>query len=173
VPVVTLFFKTIHAFVIVHHDSRRVVHVGVTAHPTNEWLTQQVREATPFEAKPKYLICDNDKKYGPMFERVAKASSIEVIHTPFEAPRANAICERFVGSLRRECLDHVLVIGVLPLMRILKEYVSYFNEARPHQGITQQIPEHVASPPGEPKAGAVIAFPVLNGLHHNYRRAAA
>ena len=138
VPVVTLFFKTLHAFVIVHHESRRVVHVGVTDHPTDEWITQQVRDATPFEEKPTYLICDNDKKYGPMFERVAQASGIEVIHTPYEAPRANAICERFVGSLRRECLDHMLVIGELQLLRVLKEYVSYFNPARPHQGIAQR-----------------------------------
>ena len=131
-PVVTLFFKTIHAFVIVHHESRRLVHFGVTDHPTDEWITQQVRDATPFEEKPKYLICDNDKRYGPRFERVAQASGIEVIHTPYEAPRASAICERFVGSLRRECLDHMLVIGRLQLTRILKEYGTYFNQARPH-----------------------------------------
>ena len=173
VPVVTLFFKTIHAFVIVHHESRRVVHFGVTEHPTDEWITQQLREATPFEEKSKYLICDNDKKYGPKFERVAETSGMEVIHTPYEAPRANAICERFVGSLRRECLDHVLVIGVPQLIRLLKEYVSYFNQARPHQGIAQQLPAPRVSPPGEPKAGKVIAFLVLNGLHHDYRRAAA
>jgi putative transposase len=134
VPVVTLSFKTIQAFVIVHHHSRRVVHVGVTVHPTDEWITQQVREATPFDEQAKYLICGNDRKYGPMFERLAKASSMEVLHAPYAAPLANSICERFVGSLRRECLDHVLVIGVLPLIRIQKEYVSYFNEARLHQG---------------------------------------
>ena len=97
VPVVTLFFQTLHAFVILHHESRRVVHVGVTDRPTDEWITQQVRDATPFEEKPKYLICDNDKKYSPMFERVALASGIEVIHTPYEAPRANAICNRLWG----------------------------------------------------------------------------
>jgi transposase InsO family protein len=171
VPVVTLFFKTIHAFVIVHHESRRVIHFGVTEHPTDAWVTQQLREATPFDEKPKYLICDNDKKYGDGFERLAKASGIEVIHTPHEAPQANAICERFVGSVRRECLDHMLVLGVLQLMRILKEYVGYFNRARPHQGIGQRIPE-AQSPPREARAGKVIAFPVLNGLHHDYRRAA-
>jgi putative transposase len=173
VPVVTLFFKTLHAFVIVHHASRRVVHIGVTDHPTDEWITQQVRDATPFEEKPKYLICDNDKKYGPMFERVAQASGIEVIHTPYEAPRANAICERFVGSLRRECLDHMLVIGELQLIRVLKEYVSYFNPARPHQGIAQCIPAPRVPPPGTPKTSRLIAGPVLNGLHHDYRWAAA
>lgn len=79
---------------------------------------------------------------------MAKSSSIEVIHTPFEAPRANAICERFVGSLRRECLHHVLVIGARPLNRMLKAYFAYFNGVRPHQGTTQQIPQLVLSPPG-------------------------
>ncbi len=78
-----------------------------------------------------------------------------------------------MGNLRRECLDHMLVIGVLPLIRILQEYVSYFNQARTHQGIAQQSPEPSVSPPGESKAGRVIAFPVLNGLHHDFRRAAA
>lgn len=100
VPVVTLFFKTLHAFVIVHYASRSVVHVGVTDHPTDEWLTQPVRDATPYEAKPKYLICDNDKKYGPKFEQVAKASGIEVIHTPYAAPRVNgydSCCTSSVG----------------------------------------------------------------------------
>jgi putative transposase len=121
VPVVTLFFKTLHAVVIVHHASRRVVHVGVTDHPTDDWITQQVRDAMPFEATPKYWICDNDNRYGHMFERVVPASGIEGIHTPCEAPRANAICERFVVSLRRECLDHMLVIGKLQLVRVLKE----------------------------------------------------
>ena len=135
-------------------------------------MTQQLRDATPFDEKPKYLICDDDKRYGNGFERVAKASGIEVIHTPYQAPQANAICERFVGSLRRECLDHVLVIGVLQLMRILKEYTGYFNHSRPHQAIGQRIPEATQSPPREPKAGKVIAFPVLNGLHHDYRLAA-
>ena len=173
VPVVTLFFRTMHAFVIVHHGSRHVVHVGVTVHPTDEWITQQLPDATPFEEKPKYLICDNDKRYGPLFEQVAQASSIEVIHTPYEAPLANAICGRFVGSVRRECLDHMLVISERQLIRVLKGYISYFNPARPHQGIVQRIPAPTVSPPGEVKAGKVMAFPVLNGLHHDYRWAAA
>jgi transposase InsO family protein len=169
VPVVTLFFRTIHAFVIVHRESRRVMHFGVTDHPTDAWLAQQLREATPFDEKPRYLICDNDSKYGAGFERVAKTSGIEVIHTPYQAPLANAICERFVGSLRRECLDHVLVFGVRQLIRILSDYIRYFNQARPHQGIAQETPEATQLPPDVPKMGKVIAFPVLNGLHHDYR----
>ena len=189
VPVVTLFFHTIHAFVIVHLASRRVVHFGVTEHPSDEWVAQQLREATPYGETPKHLICDNDKKYGPLFERVAKTSGIDVIHTPYHTPLANSICERFIGSLRRECLDHVLVLGIRQLARILTEYVKYFNEARPHQGIAQQIPElHLSHVPTAATgniikfpttsaaavrhtAGGVIASPVLNGLHHTYGRA--
>ena len=175
VPVVTLFFKTLHAFVIVHHESRRVVHVGVTGHPTDEWITQQIRDATPFEEKPKFLICDNDKRYGHVFERMVNASGIEVIHTPYEAPRTNAICERFVGGLRRReaCLDHMLVIGELQLLRVLKEYVAYCNPVRPHQGISQRIPSPTVSRLGGANPAQVMAFAVLNGLHHDYRQAAA
>jgi transposase InsO family protein len=86
---------------------------------------------------------------------------------PYQAPLANAICERFIGSVRRECLDHVLVLGVRQLVRILTDYIRHFNRARPHQGIEQRIPEATQSPPGKQKTGKVIAFPVLNGLHRD------
>jgi putative transposase len=158
--------------VIVQLQSRRVVHFGVTDHSTDAWVAQQLREATPFEAKPRYLICDDDSKFGAGFERVVETSGTEVIHMPFQAPRANAICERFVGSLRRECLDHVLVLGVRQLVRTPKDYVSYFNRARSHQGIAQKLPEATQSPPGALRTGKVIAAPVLNGLRHDYRKAA-
>ena len=102
-----------------------------------------------------------------------QASGIEVIHTPYEAPRANAICERFIGSLRREYLNDLLVIGELQLSRVLKGYVSYFNPARPHQGIAQRIPAPRVPVPGTPKTSRGIAGPVLNGLHHDYRWAPA
>ena len=108
-----------------------------------------------------------------MLERAVQASGIEVIPTPCGAARANAICERFVGSLRRECLNHMLVIGELQLIRVLKASVNYFNPARPHQGIARQLPAPTVLPPGEAQAGKVMAFPVLNGLRHDYRRAAA
>jgi hypothetical protein len=97
VPVVTLFFQTLYAFVIVHVGSRRVVHVNATTHPTDAWVAQQLREATPYGETEKHLICDNDTKFGPVFEAAAKTCGLEVIHTPYEAPRANAICERFAG----------------------------------------------------------------------------
>jgi hypothetical protein len=102
VPVVTLLFRTLHAFVIVRHESQRVVHVGVTNHPTDAWITQQIRDATPFEDKPKYLIGDHNKKLGPMFERVAQAAGIEVIHTPtrrrMRMPSVNGLWGGYSGN---------------------------------------------------------------------------
>jgi putative transposase len=118
------------------------------------------------------LICDNDKKDGAGFERVAERSGIVVIHTPYQAPLANAICERFIGNIRLECLDHVLVLSLRQLVRMLTEYVRHFNQARPHQGIGQQIPEWRPLLVSEPQNGKVIASPVLNRLHHGYRWAA-
>jgi hypothetical protein len=90
--------------------SRRVIHIGVTGSPTDPWVAQQLREATPYGQTPKYLICDNDSKFGPRFARVATTSAIEILNTPSHAPRANAICERFLRSVRQECLDHLLIL---------------------------------------------------------------
>jgi putative transposase len=186
VQVITLFFQTVYAFVIIHLGSRRVVHVNATRQPTDAWVAQQLREATPFGEKAKHLICDNDTKYGPLFDAAAQTCGLDVIHTPYEAPRANAVCERFVGTLRRECLDHMLVPGDRQLVRVLKEYSGYFDQARPHQGLAQQTPmsrwlnqvngtPHQSatvsrtSPAAYPGAGRkLIARPVLNGLHHAY-----
>jgi transposase InsO family protein len=171
-PVIDLFFRQIYAFFIIELGSRRVVHCGVTSHPTDAWVRQQLREATPYGLTPRFLIRDRDSKYGDEFTRVAGVSSIEVLKTPHRAPKANAICERFLGSVRRECLDHLLVVGDRQLHRVIKEYVEYFNRARPHQGIGQRIPEGTLPQPAWPRQGRLITVPVLNGLHHDYRRAA-
>jgi putative transposase len=109
-PVTDLFFRSLFAFFMIELKSRKVVHVGVTRHPTDAWVAQQLREATPYGQTPRFLIRDNDAKFGPLFARVASSSSIEVLKTPFHAPRANAYCERFLGSVRRECLDHLLIL---------------------------------------------------------------
>jgi len=97
-------------FFLIEHRSRRVVHVGVTRNPTDAWLAQQVRDATPFGVGPRFLICDNDAKYGLQFTHAAEGAGIEIIHTPYFTPKANAICERFIGSVRRECLDFILIL---------------------------------------------------------------
>jgi transposase InsO family protein len=147
-----------------------VVHVGVTRHPTDAWVAQQLREATPFGHRPRYLIRDRDSKYGPAFRRVAAATGLEELRT---APRQNAVCERFLGSVRRECLDHLLVLGETHLRRVLRDYASYFNTERPHQGLQQRIPDRPEWSVPQPRVGGrVEAVPVLGGLHHAYRRAA-
>jgi putative transposase len=172
-PVSDLFFRSQFVFFMVELHSRKVIHVGVTRSPTDAWTAQQLREATAFGVGPKYLIRDNDSKFGVTFARVAKTSSIKMLKMPYHAPRANAICERFLGSFRRECLDHLFILHTRQLQRVLGAYVDYFNQARPHQGIQQQIPEQkVGSVPAQHASGRVISFPVLGGLHHDYRRSA-
>ncbi len=168
-----LFFRTVFLFFIIEHGSRRVMHVGVTRTPSDAWVAQQVREATPFGQGPRFLICDNDDKYGVHFERAVAGAGIELIHTPPYAPKTNALCERFIGTVRRECLDHILILSDNPLRRVIHAYCQFFNQARPHQGLNQRIPapaNAVAPPEQEPRK--VIALPVLGGLHHDYRWAA-
>jgi len=166
-------FRPLFAFFVTELSSRRIVHVGATRSPTDVWVAQQLREATPFGEAPRFLVRDNDAKYGAHFAAVASGSGIAVLRTPIRAPRANAICERLLGSVRRECLDHVLILGEAHLRRILTEYVGYFNRARPHQGINQQVPDTGDTAAIWVSAGAhVVAFPVLGGLHHAYRKAA-
>ena len=173
VQLTDVWFRPLFAFVVTALGTRRIVHIGVTRAPTDDWVAQQLREATPFGAAPQYLIRDNDAKYGPRFDAVAAGTGVALLRTPIRAPRANAICERLIGSLRRECLDHILPVSEAHLRRVLSEYVRYFNQSRPHQGIGQRVPE-----PGENRecsmstAAEIIAFPVLGGLHHAYRRAA-
>src|SRR5215469_15179142 len=168
-----LFFRSLFAFFIVELHSRRVIYVGVTRSPTDAWTAQQLREATAYGRGPKYLIRDRDSKFGPSFARVAATSGIKILKTPYHAPRANAICERFLGSVRRECLDHLFILHEKQLDRVLHAYVQYFNQARPHQGIKQQIPDHYSEPvPLDHKKGKILCLPVLGGLHHDYRRSA-
>ena len=168
-----LFFRSVFAFFIIELQSRKVVHVGVTRSPTDAWTAQQLREATPYGQTPKYLIRDHDSKFGPCFARVAATSGIKILKTPYHAPRANAICERFLGSVRRECLDHLLILHEKQLHRVLHAYVKYFNEVRPHQGIQQQVPQgKVLSIPPDQCGNRIISVPVLGGLHHEYRKVA-
>jgi transposase InsO family protein len=175
--VTDLVFRPLFAFFVVELGTRRVAHLGVTRAPTDAWVAQQLREATPEGTTPRFLIHDNDGKYGPAFERVAVVTGITVLRTPLRAPRANAVCERFLGSVRRECVDHTLVLGERHLRRVLAEYVTYFNGARPHQGIGQGVPTSSAASGPQQRTHAhvkerVLAVPVLGGLHHDYRRAA-
>ena len=167
-----VFFRPIFAFFMVELGSRQVVQVALTRTPTSVWTAQQLREATPFGHGPRFIIRDNDDKYSPDFDRVAKASGIKVLRTPVRAPRANAVCERFLGSVRRECLDHTIILGERHMLATLREYVAYFNTGRPHQGLGQRVPTGTAPRPADRHLASVVAIPVLNGLHHEYRLAA-
>lgn len=173
VQVTDLLFRPLFAFFLVELESRRVVHVGVTRHPLVGRVAQQLREAPPYGERPRFLLRDNDGKYGARFAQVAEASGITVVRTPVRAPRANAIIERFLRSVRQECLDHLLLLGARHLRRALGEDVADFNRDRPHQGRGQAVPVP-AGPPEPPRldGGTVIAIPILGGLHHTYRRAA-
>jgi transposase InsO family protein len=159
-------------FFIVDVNAKRVVHVAVTRAPTQAWTAQQLRNATPFGQGPQFILRDRDDKFGVVFDRVARGAGVRVLRTAIQAPLMNSVCERFLGSLRRECLDHVMILGEAHLRHVLAAYaLSYFNTARPHQGIGQQIPIS-----GERLrtrfTGSVTAIPVLRGLHHDYRAAA-
>ena len=166
----TLTFRTLHVFFVIAHDRRTLVYWNVTRHPTAAWVWQQIREATPWGQHPRFLIRDRDAKFGGDFIPRARRIGIETIRTPFRAPQANAIAERVVGTLRRECLDHVLVLNERHLRRLLCEYVDFYNVARPHQALAQ------APPAGDREHGAsetrVVGKPVLGGLPHAYRWAA-
>jgi transposase InsO family protein len=143
----------------------------VTRSLADDWTAQQLREATPWGKSPKYLIRDREDKYDPLLSNVAKGTGIKVLQTPVRAAKANAICERFLGSLKRECLDHMIILHSHQLHHIVRAYVEYYNHSRPHQGIEQRVPAQFPRT-YPPSSGPIIAAPVLGGLHHTYSRAA-
>ena len=145
------------------------MHIGVTRSPTAEWTARQLRNITPFGEGPQFIIRDNDNKFGTEFDRVAKGAGTKVLRTAIRAPLMNSVCERFLGSVRRECLDHVIILGRRHLQRVLEEFgLHYFNTGRTHQGIGQRVP--IPSSSQIYRKGAKInSVPVLGGLHHDYQ----
>ncbi len=168
----TLWFKTLYAFFVVSHASREVLLVQVTEHPTAEWAAQQIVECCGWERElPRFLIHDRDSRFGALFDRRLQSLGIAQIRTPFRAPQANSIAERWVRSVRQECLDHTFTLGERHLRRLLAEYVAYFNQWRPHRSIGQRAPcAPLPRAPGR-QSGEVVSVPILGGLHHVYRLA--
>jgi len=164
----TLTFKTLYALVFIAHGRRELVHVNVTASPTAAWVWRQVIESTPWGHTPRHLLRDRDAVYGRDFRQRARRIGIDAIATPIHAPKANAIVERVIGTLRRECLDHIIVLDEQHLMAVLREFAEYYNQERPHRTLGLQTPE----PTLRPLTGPIWSHPILNGLHHVYERAA-
>jgi transposase InsO family protein len=164
----TLTFKTLYVLVFIAHGRHELMHVNVTANPTAAWVWRQLIEATPWGNKPRHLLRDRDAMYGRDFRQRARRMGIDAIATPVRSPRANAIVERLIGTLRRECLDHVLILDEPHLRSVLTEFVQYYNHERPHRTLGLQMPE----PEPRSTTGPIRSRAVLNGLHHVYERAA-
>jgi transposase InsO family protein len=168
----TIWFQTLYVFFVVRHVNREILHVAVTPCPTAEWTAQQIVECCAWDRwPPRFLIHDRDSRYSATFERRMRHLGIEQVRTPFRAPRANAISERWVKSVRAECLDHLFIFNEAGLRRVMASYVSYFNHWRPHRSLRQRAP--CDSTVLRSRAhGKIIAANILGGLHHVYWRAA-
>src|SRR5215468_246449 len=165
----TITFGVLYCFFVISHDRRRILHFNLTKHPTSAWISQQLREAFPFGAAPRFLIHDRDAKYGTEVSAAIRSLKINAVWTSFESPWQNGVAERWVGSCRRELLDHVIALNERHLKRLLSEYVSYHHEDRTHLGLGKGTPgcrtRCVTS-------GRVLSHDRLGGLHHRYDRAA-
>jgi putative transposase len=169
----TLWLQTLYVFFFIEIGTRRVTIAGVTAHPTASWVTQQARQLVwTLPERPLtlgFLIRDRDTKYTRAFDAVFQSEGVKVIRTPIRAPRANAFAERWIRSVREECLDRLLILNQRHLEKILHDYAAYYNEARPHQGLAQRTPIPLPQPRLE---DPIVCADVLGGLIHDYRRAA-
>ncbi len=167
----TATFRLLFVFLVLSHDRRRVLHFGVTAHPTSEWTTQQLRHAFPWDTAPRFLLRDRDACYGADFRETAAALNIEEILSAPRSPWQNAYVERLIGSIRHECLDHVMIFSAQGLRRILNSYFEYYEKSRTHLGLAKDAP--IPRPVQPPSMGRVIEIPQVGGLHHRYERCAA
>jgi len=186
----TVGFRVLYVFLIMELASRKVIHIHVTAHPTLEWTKQQIRNAC-FEQQPKFLLHDNDGKFGQLGrplhvecagKQVSCRSAFDVwlwqdmgirgVPIPYGAPNASAHIERLIGTLRRECLDRMLICNEGHLRAVLKEFINWYNQGRVHQGLNGIPDPDPALAAPKSAGGRIIAIPVLNGLHHDYRLAA-
>ena len=172
----TVALRRLYVLFFIHHDTRTVRSAGVTAHPVSDWVTQQARnlcmDLAERGAAVKFLIRDRDTKFSGSFDAVFAAEGIKIIKTPVRAPRANAIAERFVGTIRRECLDRMLILGRRHLEAVLGEYVEHYNSHRPHRSLSQRPPskaDMTRGPIGNVIGDQLRRSDVLGGLIHEYR----
>jgi transposase InsO family protein len=167
----TIRFQVLYVFLVLLHERRRIIHFNVTAHPTAEWTAQQLREAFPFDQIPRYLLRDRDSIFGGEFRKEVTAMGIqEVLSTP-RSPWQRAYVERVIGTIRRECLDHVIAFNEASLHRHVKSFMTYYHESRTHLSLAKDAPE--SRPVQGPDLGRLVAIPQVGGLHHRYERRAA
>jgi putative transposase len=167
----TLQLKVLFVFVVVAHERRRVLHFNVTDHPTAEWTAQQIIEAFPEDTTPQYLIRDRDGVYGSYFRNRVQGMGIQEVLTAARSPWQNPFAERLIGSIRRECLNHVIVLGERHLKWILQRYFCYYLNSRTHLSLEKDAPNPRAIQP--PETRNIVAIPEVGGLHHRYERRAA
>ena len=162
----TLAFRLLYGLLILRHDRRQILWLGATAHPAAEWIARQLTEAFGWEQAPKYLIRDRDRAYGEVFARRVRSMGIRDRPTAPRSPWQNGHAERLIGSIRRECLDHVVVFGERHLRHLLRSYMHYYNGARTHLSLGKDTP----IPRAVQVVGRILPTPVLGGLHHQYVR---
>ncbi len=167
----TVDFKVLFVLVILAHERRRVVHFNVTEHPTEQWTAQQIIEAFPWDTAPRYLLRDRDAIFSSYVQQRIKHMGIEEVLTAPRSPWQNPFVERFIGSVRRDCLDHVIVLNERHLKGLLSRYFEYYHHWRTHLSLSMDSPE--SRPVQLPGQGAVIEYPKVGGLHHHYERRAA
>jgi transposase InsO family protein len=169
--VATVRLHVLYVFVILAHDRRRVLHFNVTEHPTAVWAAQQIIEAFPEDGAPRYLLRDRDGIYGHCFTTRIEGMGIEQVRITARSPWQNCYVERAIGSIRRECLNHMIVLSEQHLRRILKSYFRYYHESRTHLSLSKDAPESRAIQANELER--IVQIPQLGGLHHRYERRAA
>jgi transposase InsO family protein len=162
----TIGFDLLYALIIVQLDRRELVWVNVTAHPTAEWIARQITEAFPWNEAPRYLIRDRDGNYGSVVRRRLRAMGIRDKPISVGSPWQNCFAERLIGSIRRECVDHLVVFGEQHLRRVQRSYALYYNEARTHRSLNKDAP---LSRPVQP-IGRIVSHALVGGLHHRYVR---
>ena len=167
----TVFFELLYVFVILSHDRRRVIHFGVTAYPTSDWAARQLLEGFPWDSAPRYLLRDRDGSYGTQFREAADRLGIHEVLTAPQSPWQNAYVERLIGSIRRECVDHVIVFNEAGLRRVLKSYFEYYERSRTHLSLGNDA--SITRPIQSSTFGHVVEIPQVGGLHHRYERVAA
>ncbi len=174
--VVTATFRLLYVLIVIEHQTRRIVHCNVTAHPTAAWTLQQLREAIPSDHRYRFLIHDRDGIFSPHLDRSVSRLGLRVLRTPRRSPKANGLCERVIGTLRRECLDYLIPLTEPHLRRITKTWVAHYNRGRPHLSLGPGIPDPTTGLPAAPQEHRhripnhfkVMNHPVLGGLHHEY-----